>query len=572
MRAGAAHEARGDAAAPMRWLYRHVRPHLRGLAGVLVLSLAATALALAQPYLTKHLIDDALLAGRFDLLIVLCAALAAAAALSAALGGLNRWRYVGVSSAVLFDLRETLYRHVQTLSPQWFGRSRGGDIVARLDGDVAEIQRFAVDTLLASVNATVALAGALALMLFMSRELTLIAAVALPLQLLFLRRIRPAVEGRTRSLRERAADLASFFYDTLPAMKLTQSAGAEQREAARHHALNRAYVRDLLRLEMAGYAAGAVPALLGTAATAAVFVVGGWRVIEGQLTVGTLVAFVAYLARASGPVQTLLGLYVAARRARVSLVRVGELLAAEPEVRAPALPVQIPELPAGAIRIEQVRFGYRGGPPLLDGAEAIFRAGCKTAVVGASGAGKSTLVDLLQRHYDPEAGRITLDGHDLRQLDLAALRRRIAVVAQDIILMPASIAENIAYAAPGATIDRVREAARLAQLDDEIVAMPAAYDTRVGSRGATLSGGQRQRLAIARALLQDPVVLILDEATSAVDGEAAARIAASIDQLFAGRTRIVVSHHPAALAGADHVYRLEHGRLLEIAAAGERAA
>lgn len=536
------------------WQVRLIRPHAGRLAAVLLLSLALSAVGLAQPWLTKLLIDDGLLAGRLDLVAWSCALLLAAALLSAGLGAVNRWHYVGLSGAVLFALRERLFRHLQRLPPTFYAARPAGDVLARLDGDVAELQRFAVDGVLAAVNAVLVLAGALAVMAWMSPGLTVLAFIVLPAQLLVLALLRPRIERLTRALRQRAGALTGFFVDNLAHMKLVQASRAEDRECRRLGALNRAYLDDLRRAELAGHAAAALPGLLGGVATAAVFLAGGAMVIEGAMTVGALVAFTAYLARASGPVNTLLGLWVGQKRARVSLERVLELLDRPAAVADPASPRDLPADARGSLIIEDVHFAY-GGQPVLEGAAALLPGGAKVGVVGVSGAGKSTLIDLLHRHYDPQAGRILLDGIDLRDLALDELRRRVAVVAQDAALMPGSVADNIRYAAPEADDGAVRRAAGMAQVDF------ADLDAPVGERGAALSGGQRQRLALARAILQDPLVLILDEATTGIDGEGERRIVEALDRLFADRTRIVVSHHARSLAGLDAVYVLENGRL-----------
>src|SRR5690606_38727146 len=323
-----------------------------------------------------------------------------------------------------------------------------GDLLARLDGDVAEIQRFAVDALLAAISATVGLMCALALMLALSWMLSLIAFVLLPLEFLFLRRMRPRVEATTRALRERGSDLAAFLIERIGAMKFTQSVAAEEREAAGLDRLQGQFRRDLVRQQMTGYVTGAVPGFLTTASNALVFVIGGWLVIGGALTLGTLIAFTAYLGRATGPVQSLLGLYVAAQRALVSLRRVAELQREQPAVVSAARPRPLPAR-GGAIRLEHVRFGYGAGDVLED-ADLAIRPGEKVGLIGLSGAGKTTLIDLLQRHYDPAGGRILLDGVDLRELDLAELRRRIAVVAQDTVLLKGSLLDNLRYAAPDA--------------------------------------------------------------------------------------------------------------------------
>lgn len=548
--------------ATLGWLFGFVRPYGRRLAFILLLSISSTALVLAQPYLTKFLIDDGLLGRRLDLVIWLCAAMFGAGLFSSALGGLNRWHYVDVSGRILFALRESVYRHLQRLSPTFYARARGGDLLARLDGDIGEIQRFAVDSLLAFVNGVLALGGALALMFTLSWQLSLLALVLLPAEVLFLRRMRPLVERRTRRVRERASDLTSFFFDTLASMKFIQSVAAEEREAQRLSRLNLSFLGDLLRQQMTNFITATVPNLMTSLTTALVFIGGGYLVIADKLTLGTLIAFSVYLARATGPVQTLLGLYIAAQRARVSLRRVAEITEVEPAVEPPAHARSLPAGALGEVRFENVTFRYEpAGFDVLKHASLVIPAGKKVGLVGVSGVGKTTLIDLLHRHYDPVEGRVLLDGVELKELDLGELRRRVAVVAQDTVLFSGSVSDNIRYAAPRAGEDEVREVARLAQVDEFAARLPQGYETDIGARGTALSGGQRQRLAIARALLQDPLVLVLDEATSEVDREAEVRIAAAIDELFAGRTRIVITHRREALEGADLIYELAEGGL-----------
>ena len=539
-----------------------VKPQLGRLTGIFVLSVAASSLALFQPYIIKLLIDDGLVARDFSMVAAMSGLMLAAAVLGAGLAALNRWHYVTASSRILFALRESVYRHLTALSPAFYTRMRGGDLMARLDGDVAEVQRFAVDSALALLNGVIVLVGALTLMLALSWELSVIAFALLPVQVLVLRVLRPRIESQTRDLRAQTSGLSSFLYDTLSSMKFIQSVGAQEREAGMLSRLQNTYFLGLRRLQMFNQAAATLPSLLTLLGTVLVFLAGGWLVVEGRLSLGTLVAFTAYVARASGPVHTLLGLWVALKRARVSLERVREITEEPPQVVSPPAPRALPHSPAGAVAFEKVGFTYPGGnEPVLDGASASFAGGAKIAIGGVSGAGKTTLIDLLQRHYDPDAGRILLDGIDLRELDLADLRRRIAIVAQDTVLLPGSIAENIRYAAPGAGDADIREAAMLAGADEFIETLPDGYGAAVGPRGMRLSGGQRQRLAIARAILQDPLILVLDEATSGVDTKTERAIGKSIDRLFATRTRIVIGHRSTLPAGADAAFTLAHGKL-----------
>ena len=561
---GPAAPAAAGTAAGWRWIYSFLRPHRAALAALIALSLAVAALALLQPWFTKLLLDDGLLARDFPRLVKVALLMFAAGVAATLLGGVNRYFYTRLSGRILFGIRESVFAHLQRLSPAFHLRHRSGDVLARLDGDVAEIQRFAVDSLFAGVSGVFGLLGTVGFMLWISPGLSLFALVLLPLEWLYLRHMRARVQQRVRTLRERSSDISSFLVETLPAIKYIQSVAASARETERLSALNRHYLDDLLRLQLTEFATSAVPANLSGALRAAVFIVGGHQVIEGTLAPGALIAFSAYLGMAMGPVQSLLGVYMAVSRVRVNVERVALLQEATPDVE-PAGTLRLDEAAAVEIRFEKICFRYPGeAQPVLREASACLQAGTKTGVRAASGSGKSTLVDLLLRHYDPEAGLIRVNGHDLRALDLAAWRRRVALVAQDIVLFRGSILDNIRYANPDASEARVQEVARLAQLDPLLARLPHGLDTAIGERGARLSGGERQRIAIARALLQDPLLIILDEATSAIDATAESAVIAEIDRLFPVTTRLVISHREAPLDNAGQMLTIEDGRLRRI--------
>lgn len=550
----------------LAWLYGFVRPQLRAIAVLLGLSLGASLLVLAQPWLTKTLIDEGLLAKDFGLLVQVAVAMIAVGLIGTALSGINRYLHTRLSGRILFALRDDLYRHLQQLSPAFYGRKRIGDILSRLDGDVAEIQRFAVDSLFSAVSSLIGLIGAVSLMLLLSWQLSLLLALLIPVEVLWLRWMRRKVEREVRSLRERSADVSSFLVETLPVMNFIQAAGQQAREARRLEGLGQGYMRQLLRVQVTEFFTHAVPGTLTSLSRACAFLIGGYWVIQGTWQLGALIAFSTYLGMAVGPVQSLLGLYVALQRMTVSLGRVMELQQEPVPVRPPVTPVPLPDGP-GTLRLEGVHFAHeqRAGA-VLEGVDAEIPAGLKVAISGASGVGKSTLIDLLQRFYDPDQGRILLDGVDLRELDLLALRRRIAVVSQDIVLFRGTLAENLAYSAPDASREALERVVRLARLDGLVASLPLGLDNPLGERGQQLSGGQKQRIAIARALLQAPLILVLDEATSAVDEATERDVIAAIDQLFAGRTRILISHRPSTLAEADLHLRLEQGRLRPLAA------
>ncbi|KWF16646.1 ABC transporter ATP-binding protein [Burkholderia pseudomultivorans] len=551
---------RAQLARALGWLYGFVRPHRLAIAGLLALSACASLLALAQPWLTKELIDRGLVGKDFRMLVAIACAMVLAGFVGTLLGGINRYLHTRLSGRVLFSLRSAVYAHLQRLSPSFFGQRRLGDLLSRLDGDVAEIQRFALDALFSAVSNVIGLAGTLVLLVTLSWKLSLLALLLIPFEILWLRTMRRKVERDARAVREGAADVSSFLVETLPAMKFIQAAGRQRAEQARLDGLGEHYMQRLLKLQVTEFVTQSVPGTLTSLSRAGAFVVGGYWVIRGDWPLGSLIAFSSYLGMAIGPVKSLLGLYVALQRMTVSLGRVMELQRAPVAVQPPAAPRDLPA--RGDLEFVDVWFAHdQREQPVLQGVDARVPAGSKVALSGLSGSGKSTLIDLLQRFYDPQRGGVRIGGVDLRDVDLDALRRHVAVVSQDIVLFRGSLADNIRYAAPLASRDDIAQAARVARLDELIATLPGGLDGAVGERGQQLSGGQKQRIAIARALLQAPSILVLDEATSAVDEATERQVIAQIDMLFGDRTRILISHRASTLADVDLHFELVDGRL-----------
>ncbi len=543
-----------------RWLWPYLRPRLPAFAVALGLALLMAALGAAQPLLTRAIVDRGLIGHRFDLLLAACAGMVLLALCGFALGAVHRRIYVRASGTMLFDLRGAAYAHLLRVPPDVLGRRSVGDLVSRLEGDVAEVQRFSTDTLMSVLGGVFTLLFTAAVMLAMSARLALVVALLLPLQLLVRHFTRERVQRSTRAVREQAGRIGGFMVTTLGGARAVQGAAAEDYEQARFRALNDAYLEKVLRQQMVSYATGAGAALTGHLTTAAVFVAGGLLVLRGEITVGTLVAFVAYLGRGTSSAGILLGLYTGYQRALVSLERVQALFALPPQTERSGA-VAVPADAAGALRFEDLGFGYGEAAPVLDNINLEIAAGSKIVIGGDSGVGKSTLADLLRRFLDPARGRILLDGRDLRDYELRSLRRRIAVVEHSPLLFPETVLENLRYGTPQASEAQVLEAARRAGAHAFIAALPQAYATPLGESGLGLSAGQRQRIAVARALLAQPAVLVLDEATSGVDAATARAIETAIDAAFPRCTRIVITHHLQRLEGASLRYRLQDGRL-----------
>lgn len=529
----------------------------------MIISLIASLLVLAQPYLTKLAIDEGLIAGNFNKLIIYILAILAVAIASQFLSGLNRHWHISLSGKILFAIREAVYRHLQLLSPSFYAKYRTGDLLSRLDGDVAEVQRFALDGLLAAFSSTLGLLGALSLLFWLDSQLAVLALVLLPLEFAYLRMMRPLVERKTLQLRERSGDISAFLVETTSQMKFVQTVAAESIEFCKLKNLNNDYLKSLLSLQITEFATSAVPNLMTVAARAFVFVVGGYKVIQGELALGALIAFLSYLTMVVGPINTLLGMYVALKRAAVSLGRIRELTQTPEWVVQDKGNNNISPSQPGEIEFTELSFQYpRSRTAIIENSSCFLPAGCKVGIHGPSGIGKSTLVDLLLRHLEPTSGVIRIDGKNLNDYKLSAWRRAIGVVSQDLVLFRGTLLENLLYANSGATKDNIEEVIERCQLEPLIRQLPNGLNTILGERGTQLSGGERQRIAIARVVLQQPLIIVFDEATSAVEAALEKTLIDTMDRLFADKTRLIISHRDLPLAETDYLLTISERKMV----------
>jgi ATP-binding cassette subfamily B protein len=567
----------------LRRALRFIVPYWRRLTLVLVLSVASTALSLYLPILSRDFFDGALIGRDATTLIRVVLAFAAVSVASFITNVVSGLRYTRVSADILFDMRLEMYRHLQRLSPRFYARTRLGDVMSRINNDIGEIQRIASETALAWLGNVLSLGGTVAMLAWLDTRLFLVAVAAMPFGIWALVRYRGRLEAEVAAVRQRSADIGSFLIETLQAMRLVVASNAQAREVARFRARNDSFVGALMSMQRLTYLAGGLPGVILSLGSGAVFVYGGMRVIRGDITVGTFVAFMALQMRVMPPLQALMGMYANLATVRVSLRRVSEILDEPVEIQERDRAASVTAI-GGDVEFDNVTVSFERwgvgadvpvppkphsgeggnrGAPVLEGVSFVLRRSETLAIVGPSGSGKSTIADLLLRLIDPDEGRVLIDGRDVRDWPLADLRRSVALVEQEPCLLHATIAENIRYARPEASDADVREAARRAALAAFIERLPQQFETLVGERGMALSAGERQRIAIARAFLVNPAILILDEPSAALDPESERRIAEGYEEVMRGRTTIVITHRAELARRANRVLTLSGARIVE---------
>ena len=531
------------------------------LAGVALL--VSSLLSLSMPWLIQQLIDSVLVRRSVDLLGQVAVGLIAIFVVQAGFNFVHTYNLAYTGERLVADLRRRLFAHLQTLSLSFYDNQRVGELTSRLSNDVTVVQAGITGNLLGLLSQAVTLVGGVLIIVSTDWRLLIVALVILP-PLLFIGAWFGRRLERTSTQAQAALGTATtVLEETLGAPRIVKAFGREGYEVDRYSTA----VEESFRLAMrrARLRAVFVPLIsfLSLAALAVVLWFGGQEVLAGRITPGQLVALLLYMMMVAGPMAGLAGVYAQFQEASGAGVRLFELLDTLPTVAEAPDAVPLPGPARGAVVFEAVQFAYQGGPPVLKGISLHIAPGEVVALVGPSGAGKTTLAGLIPRFYDPQAGRVTLDGHDLRGLTLKSLREVIAVVPQDPVLFGGTVRENIAYGRQGATLEEIQAAARAANAAGFIADLPDGYDSIIGERGVKLSGGQRQRVAIARALLRNPAVLILDEATSSLDTESEALVRQALARLMQGRTVVVIAHRLSTVEQADRIVVLDGGQIVE---------
>jgi ATP-binding cassette subfamily B protein len=564
-------EERGAAVKDWSWqrtrrriatLARLTAPYKGRTALSVVSLLAATATALAPPFLAKYALDDALKGKDFGFLLLIVGLFLASGLAFWGMSYLQTYLTGWVGERMLADLRVQLFRHLQRLSLGFFERNRAGVLISRLTNDIEAIDQLVTDGVSSLVQNTLTLVGTAIILFYLDWRLALATLAVIPLMSIATVIFRTRSTRAYRSVRERLGLVTATLAEDIAGMRVVQAYTREQANIKRFREVNDRYRAANHQTVVLNGLYFPFVDLLSSVALAVVVGYGGHLYFAGEISLGTLFAFLLYVQNFFEPVQMLSQLYNTFLSATAALDKITEVLDHEPQVRDTPGAGDLASI-GGHVRFDDVRFTYGTGPEVLHGLDLDVPAGTTVALVGHTGAGKSTIAKLLARFYDPVQGRITFDDVDLRDVTQASLRRQLGVVPQEGFLFAGTVAENIAFGKPDASAEEIVRAAETVGAHEFILRLEDGYETQLGERGSRLSLGQRQLVAFARALLADPRVLILDEATSSVDIGTERKIEQALRVLLADRTAFIIAHRLSTIRDADLIVVLEHGRIVE---------
>jgi ATP-binding cassette subfamily B protein len=550
----------------LRGLLRLLRPYRAKVILMFGALIFATAATLAPAPLVAVAIDQGITAKDTQVLYLVTAAFVVAAVVNWLATYLQTYLTGWVGQRALQDLRLRMFRHLQTMPVGFFERRRAGVLISRLTNDVQALDALVTDSVTTLFQATLTLVGTMVILLLLDVELALMVFLIFPIMFLASLAFRIISADAYRRTRETIGSITAYLQETLSGIRVVRSFGQEPRHVREFSELNDKN-RDA-NMTTVNLNAAYFPAveMVGSAATVAVILVGGAQAVQGEISIGVLVAFIGALNGFFDPIQQLSQLYTTYQAGMAALDKIFELLDEEPDLVDKPDALELPRL-RGEIEFRDVRFRYRADEPdhapAMDGISLHIPPGQTVALVGETGAGKSTFAKLVARFYDPTEGTVLVDGHDLRDVASSSLRGQLGIVPQEGFLFSGTVFDNIAFGRADATAEDVRDAARAVGAHDFIEKLEHGYDTEVGERGVQLSAGQRQLLAFARALVADPRILILDEATSNVDLHSETKIEQGLRRLLAGRTAIVIAHRLSTIRQAGRIVVLEHGRIVE---------
>ena len=547
----------------LRHLVSLLRPYRGRVVLMLIALWVATGAALAPPYLAGRALDDGIAKQDTTALTVILIAFLAAAVVNWGATYVQTLLLNWVGQRALQDLRLQLFEHLQRLSIGFYSRNKTGVLISRITNDVEALNQLVTDGIQTLFSSTLTLIGTAVILVALDPGLALVTFLCFPVLLVGSILFRLASSGAYRLTREKIAAVTAYLQETLSGVRVVRAFGQEHRHRTRFAELNDEHRRVNMRTVYLNAAYFPSVELLSAVATGAILLYGGNQVIDGKgVSIGVLASFVFYLQSFFDPIQSLSQLYTTYQAGMAALDKIFELLDEEPDLADKPNAIELPRL-RGEIEFDDVSFSYHGENPALCGVDLHVPPGQTVALVGATGAGKSTLAKLVARFYDPDHGRVLVDGHDLRDVTERSLRSQLGIVPQEGFLFSGTIRENIAFGRPDATDEDVQAAAVAVGAHEFISRLPDGYDSEVGERGGQLSAGQRQLVAFARAAAADPRILILDEATSNVDVRTEAQIERGLRRLLAGRTALVIAHRLSTIRGAGRIVVLDRARIVE---------